>query len=181
MHIDTYGHMQERHHQIIRSFVNPNHDVTNLEKGLAEELAVESLRQLEQEPIGDGFVNPHSANADMRQLLLSAKVTAGINVRTCVAARCGANLVHRGDVIVYSFDHVNFLAGDINFFASASDVAESAFVTAWERIGGEAGVWTFNVLPNVVMVPVRNICLAVVAHVGTLKATVIAPPAFVVM
>ena len=82
---------------------------------MAEKLAIEPLRTLEQEPIRDGFVNPHVATARMVELVQNVIGSAGDNVRACMEIRSAAIKTHRGDVVIYTFDRVIFLAGEIVF------------------------------------------------------------------
>ena len=86
--------------------------------------------------------------------------------------------MHSGDVAIYHCDGGNLLAGNIIFFASASEFEESAFIVAWERQTGMPGIWKFKVLADSVRVPIRNICGAAIAHIGENNATVMCPAAF---
>ncbi len=102
--------------------------------------------------------------------------------RACVEARAGTITMHRGDVVVYTFDGgMTILTGDIVFFASAAECGETAFVTAWERVPGRPGFWKFNVLDDLVRVPIRNLCGKATAHIGAKTATIICPPALNVL
>ena len=106
---------QERHHRVIRRAVVNRLNKTSLEQGLAEDLAVESIRQLRLEPLRNGFVKPHPPTASMLHSLTQHLGCSGQNVTTCVAARSGAVTLHRGDCAIYTFDRINMLAGDILF------------------------------------------------------------------
>ena len=169
----------ERHHRVIRKHVTDKLNTTNLELILAEELAIQSLRDLEQQPIADGFVNAHDASSTMKCVLHRAMGCSMHGMRTCVEARSGAILVHRGDVAIYHFDGIDFLAGNVVFFASASEFEDSAFIVAWEKLDScEPGFWKFKILDDLVRVPIRNICGVSIAHIGATTATVVCAPAF---
>ena len=110
---------QERHHKVIRRNVVNRHNTTALEQGLAEDLVIESLRALEEEPQRDGFVGAHAASQTMVQKLVFHLSCSGNYVETCVEVRAGALKVHRSDVALYSFDGVNIMAGDVFFCTCA--------------------------------------------------------------
>ena len=86
--------------------------------------------------------------------------------------------VHRSDVAILSFDGVNIMAGDVlfAFFASAPEWGECAFVTAWNQVVGQPGFWKFEVLDDIVRVPIRNLCGSATAHIGAKHATLPPPP-----
>ena len=169
---------QERHHRVIRRHVDQRFNTTSLEKGLSEDLAIESLRCLKEMPVRDGFIGAHDAPRSMVRELVTHLGCSGNDVKTCVEARAGAVTVHRSDVALYSFDDgVTIMAGDVLFFASSREWGECAFVTAWNRVVGKAGFWKFEVLDDIVRVPIRNLCGKATAHIGATHATMLNPPA----
>ena len=175
---------QERHHRVIRRAVVNRLNKTSLEQGLAEDLAVVSIRQLRLEPLRNGFVKPHPPSASMLHSLTQHLGCSGQNVTTCVAARSGAVTLHRGDCAIYTFDGTNMLAGDILFFASSREWGECAFLGAWVRShvqpDASMGCWKLDVLDDIVRVPIGNLKAAAAAHIGARTATVICPAAFLV-
>ncbi len=94
-------------------------NTTNLEQGLAEDLVLDSLRALREEPTQDGFVGAPAASQTMVRTLVLHLGCSGNDVTTCVEVRSGAIRVHRTDAALYSFDGVTIMAGDVLFFASA--------------------------------------------------------------
>ena len=153
------------------------HNTTALEKGLAEDLVIETLRCLKEEPERDGFIGAHAASQTMVRKLVLHLGCSGNDVTTCVEVRSGAIRVHRSDVALYSFDGVTIMAGDVLFFASAREWGECAFVTAWHRVVGQPGFWKFEVLDDIVRVPIRNLCGKATAHIGAKHATIVNPAA----
>ena len=156
-------------------------NTSSLEKGLAEDLVIDTLRALHDEPERDGFVGAHAAPQSMVRKLVLHLGCSGRDVTTCTEVRSGAIRVHRSDVALYSFDGVAILAGDVLFFASAQEWGECAFVTAWHRVVGQPGFWKFEVLDDIVRVPIRNLCGKATAHIGAKYATVVNPPALNVL
>ena len=157
-------------------------NTTALEQGLAEDLVIDSVRALREEPERDGFVGAHGASQAMVQKLVHHLGCSGNDVTTCAQVRAGAIRVHRSDVALYKLDDgVTILAGDVLFFASAQEWGECAFVTAWNRVVGKAGFWKFEVLDDIVRVPIRNLCGKATAHIGAKHATIVNPPALNVL
>ena len=74
------------------------------------------------------------------------------------------------------------LAGDILFFASSREWGECAFCSAWVRSSAPDArwCWRFNVLNDIVRVPISSLHSTAVAHIGSASATVICPPMFLV-
>ena len=64
-------HTRERHHIIIRASVAKRENATSLEDGLAEDLIVESVRQLKAQPMRNGFLDGHPAAPHMMRTLVS--------------------------------------------------------------------------------------------------------------
>ena len=173
---------QERHHKVIRSHVVDTDNTVGLEKSLAEELLLHSLRDLKQQLMRDGFIDPHKRSASLAQKLQSAFGCSGENVLTCVRARSGATTLNSGDVAIYSFDGVDILAGDIILFASATEWGECAFLTAWTRAADRKhGFWKFAITDDVVRVPVRMLIASTAAFIGERTATSVCPPALNVL
>ena len=170
---------QERHNKLIRANVTDRLNYTNLEQGLQEDLIVAKLDALQAEPPANGFLNAHNAPRVKIAKLVDMLGCTGVDVETCVEARCGAIRAHRGDVILYMLDDMHMRAGELFFFASAQGWEESAFVSAWQRAPArdKSGSWSFDVLGGLVQVPVRYIRDTVTAHVGANTATVICSPA----
>ena len=81
-------------------------NTSSLEKGLAEDLVIDLLRALHDEPKRDGFVGAHAAPQSMVRKLVLHLGCSGRDVTTCSEVRSGAIRVHRSDVALYSFDGV---------------------------------------------------------------------------
>ena len=168
----------ERHHKVIRSHVIDRVNTTSLERGLAEELVVHTLRDLASQPPQDGFIAPRAASKALLKFLVDALGCSGNDVKTCAAARSGAITLHRDDVAVFTLDGVTVTAGDINFFASSLEWGECAFCSVWERLPdlSTPGVWKFKVHPDdLVQVPVCNLLATACAFIGEASATLICP------
>ena len=173
-------HTRERHHIIIRASVAKRENATSLEDGLAEDLIVESVRQLKAQPMRNGFLDGHPAAPHMMRTLVSHLGCSGRDVQTCASARSGAINFFRGDCAMYSFDGGSTMhAGDIHFFASSAEWGECAFCSAWTPApGGNAssGHWKFTVLDDLVRVPIDNMYAVAIAHISATSTTVICPP-----
>ena len=169
----------ERHHKVIRSHVIDRVNTTSLERGLAEELVVHTLRDLASQPPQDGFIAPRAASKALLKFLVDALGCSGNDVKTCAAARSGAITLHRDDVAVFTLDGVTVTAGDINFFASSLEWGECAFCGAWERLPhmDTPGFWKFHIhRHDLVQVPVHGIVATACAFIGEDSATLVCPP-----
>ena len=171
-----YVSTQERHHRVIRRFVVNTLNTRNLEQGLAEDLVARTLRDLRAQPLRDGFIDPHPASQSMVRTLVHGLGCSGVSVTTCVKARSHNATLHRGDVVLYTYDDAELLAGDIVFFACSPEWGECAFITAWDRVAGQPGFWSFNVRDALVRVPVSALRCSATAHIGVRKASLVCPP-----
>ena len=180
MHDNNVGAMRrmyphsERHHAVIRKHAALREHTSNMEKGLAEDVAIESLRNLREQPAGDGLLRPSPAS----QALVRALDGVGLHgrdVHTSVTARSGPITIHRGDIVIYKVG-AEFCAGDVIAFAASSDWSACAVISAWEQTGEEPGVRIYRIVDGVILISCSAIVSTAVAHIGQTTANVLCPP-----
>jgi hypothetical protein len=180
MHDNNVGAMRrmyphsERHHAAIRKHATGREHTSNMEKGLAEDVAIESLRNLREQPAGDGLLRPSPAS----QALVRALDGVGLHgrdVHTSVTARSGPITIHRGDIVIYKVG-AEFCAGDVIAFAASSDWSACAVISAWEQTGEEPGVRIYRIVDGVILISCSAIVSTAVAHIGQTTANVLCPP-----
>ena len=133
-----------------------------------------SLRNLREQPAGDGLLRPSPAS----QALVRALDGVGLHgrdVHTSATARSGPIKIHRGDIVIYKVG-AEFCAGDVIAFAASSDWSACAVISAWEQTGSEPGVWMYRIVDGVILVSCSAIVSTAVAHIGQTTANVICPP-----
>ena len=165
----------ERHHRVIRRYVNDRANTTSIEKGLVEYLVAHALRNLEIEPIADGFIDPHAAPIKRIRTIQQFFNCIGANVTTCVEVRSQSIRFHRGDVAGYT-DSNSMLFGEI-VFAASLEWEPSAFIIAWSPVSAaDADEWRYTISDDIVRVPVKHLVCTVVAFIGEHTAQIIKPP-----
>ena len=172
---------QERHHKVIRSFMQNRLHQSNCEKGLAEDLIAHSIRDLRTLPAETGLVRPYDASKRMMTMLRRIYGDSISEVKTSAEARSGSIKVKPGDAVFYYDDDGALSAGDVWFFASECTWGEVAFVGRWARLRSGICVefWKFKIHHDVIMLPINEILDTSAWHKGTTVATVLVPPALV--
>ena len=152
-------HLEERHHKVVRTYVQPRTNTTGLEQGLAEGLLVHSLRKLRTVPIS-GLSSPRPAPRALMERLgwITGGSVQALNVQTAAEARNGPILIKQKGIVIYEAPE-GLLAGDVYCLATCHRWGDVAFVGQWQRVAddGSPEFWGFSKTHGIVMVPIELI------------------------
>lgn len=172
---------QERHHKVVRRHVKDHFNTNGLERSLAVDLIIQTLRDLESLPIETGLVRPHPASKPFMRSIENIYADGLADVQTSAEARRGPLKIKAGDCVFFKMNDI-LTAGDICTLLSATGIGHVAIVTYWQRLPDKESTpefWRFQIQEQVIQIPLECIIESTMWHRGSDNiATALCPPVF---